>query len=133
MLCAQVSHFFNYQKNLFKGDNLLTAIAVSRECGIIPGDRNVYIPTLVETEASGTVIQWEDSERPDMKLDSVSFEPLHGASSRKCCLAVTGDVFQYLLDECPTEILHKVIQSVFSMIIQLEGVDQSASVRSNVT
>jgi cation-transporting P-type ATPase 13A2 len=113
----------NFALLFILGDNLLTAIAVSRECGILPGDRNVYIPQLIETETSGTMIQWEDAEKPEMKLDSVTFEPLHGASSRKYALAVTGDVFQHLLDECPTEILQKVQRNIPIDFCLFLGVD----------
>ncbi|KAJ1968270.1 hypothetical protein IWQ62_001346 [Dispira parvispora] len=55
------------------GDNVLTAISVARECGIIPMDEPVYIPRCVDqgsfADGSAAKVVWENMDDPEQRLD----------------------------------------------------------------
>ncbi|KAJ3101540.1 hypothetical protein HDU97_001289 [Phlyctochytrium planicorne] len=103
------------------GDNILTAISVSRECGLVDSDSKIFVPrfatqAFVHDEESKVV--WEDvdheestSENVVATLDSVSLKPVNvqspAISTRsgvlipvdfKYDLAVTGEIFQWMLE-----------------------------------
>lgn len=76
------------------GDNILTAISVGRESGLIDEHDDVYIPRFDEEDR----LVWEEMNDPDNKLDSTTLKPVsirHEINDYK--LAVTGDVFKYIL------------------------------------
>ncbi len=82
----------------------MTAISVGRECGIVPGDRNIYIPS---AESEDGNVTWIEAEHHDMTLDAVTLKPRHPASSQKLALALTGEIFQHVLDNCSSDLLQK--------------------------
>jgi cation-transporting ATPase 13A2 len=92
------------------GDNILTAISVGRECELIgPMIEHIYLPSYnadVETQ-----LVWEDMNDSKNKLDSVTLRPLdirQGELDYK--LAITGDVFRYLLTEVKnTQLIQAVL------------------------
>lgn len=54
------------------GDNIRTAVSVGRECGIVPENARVYIPTFIsgdETQPNSELI-WTDVEDDDYHLDA---------------------------------------------------------------
>ncbi len=53
------------------GDNALTAISVSRECGIVSPDSDVYVGKLAQQVGAEDkyVIRWENAEKPGSLLD----------------------------------------------------------------
>lgn len=97
------------------GDNILTAVSVGRECSIIKGSARVYIPTFdyecFEEQAEETSVEenvqakgippiiWTEVDNPDMELDRTTLAPLGIHEDDNYCLAVTGDVFKYILTE----------------------------------
>ncbi|KAJ1840812.1 hypothetical protein LPJ70_004483, partial [Coemansia sp. RSA 2708] len=154
------------------GDNVLTAISVGRECGMIPEDMKVFVPRLIRrkenvpdatarsaaplagdganacagSSASGTdvraMVVWEEAGDEQSVLDPYTLEPrlatvpvkervvtsdvaetpeemeqqqqqylgwLHGytnldmalTTNGKYCVAVTGEVFRFMMDEAP--------------------------------
>jgi len=52
------------------GDNVLTAISVARQCGIIAYEQRIFLGDLSETKVNGGyVIHWKDFEFSDSKLN----------------------------------------------------------------
>lgn len=87
------------------GDNVLTAISVARECELIePWVEHIYIPTYQEGN-NETNLVWEDFNNPEDKLDPILLKPLNSSIGNETSygkhetykLAITGDVFRYLL------------------------------------
>ena len=65
----------NIRQVMCTGDNILTSISVSRECGIIKNGTKVFVPRFLSGEAheeSATII-WEDVDESGDTVDSVSF------------------------------------------------------------
>ncbi|KAJ1731564.1 hypothetical protein LPJ61_002475 [Coemansia biformis] len=148
------------------GDNVLTAISVGRECGLVPDGMAVFVPRLVRVQeaapghqypggdSSGAghggcakagvraMVVWEDVDRETRVLDPYTLEPRAGtspapdhlvasdtaetpdemerqqrqylawihnytdvdmmlATSGNYCVAITGEVFRFLMDELP--------------------------------
>ncbi|KAG7195472.1 uncharacterized protein KQ657_003234 [Scheffersomyces spartinae] len=84
------------------GDNILTAISVGRECELISPDINdVYVPTLHENEFGMDLI-WEEVINPGKILDPNTLQP--SIKGEKFTLAITGDVFRYMLTEMKDEV-----------------------------
>ncbi|CDK29706.1 unnamed protein product [Kuraishia capsulata CBS 1993] len=82
------------------GDNVLTAISVARECCLVDPESAVYLPVFVDgPNDEGSPFVWEEVDNPDLQLDPVTLEPLSPDQSSHFCLAVTGDVFKYILTE----------------------------------
>lgn len=86
------------------GDNILTAISVGRESGLLSENDAIYIPRWDEEEEDRLV--WHEINNPDNKLDSDTLRPVgirHEINDYK--LAVTGDVFKYILLENGSELV----------------------------
>lgn len=83
------------------GDNILTAISVGRDCGLIDQDASIFVPSFAEDETHPNRLVWQNVNNSDSKLDCVTLTPLDGnirqVSNFK--LAITGDVFRYILTE----------------------------------
>lgn len=89
------------------GDNILTAISVAKECDLLSSlVRYVYIPTF-EEQADVIHLSWIELNDEMNRLDPVTLKPLDGNIRNELIsdtsdyyrLAVTGDVFRYLLTE----------------------------------
>ncbi|CAG8797263.1 16074_t:CDS:10, partial [Gigaspora margarita] len=86
------------------GDNVLTAISVSRECGLINKASKVYVPIFAQGSSlsSRASILWESLDNPKDSLDSTTLKdfpseyPFIGPYEYD--LAVTGDVFRWIID-----------------------------------
>ncbi|KNE58820.1 HAD ATPase, P-type, family IC [Allomyces macrogynus ATCC 38327] len=120
------------------GDNVLTAISVSRECGIVDRTDDIYVPRLVharddpspssasssETEAGALVVPgarthvvWEAFDDPRYTLDPMTLTPcgvaVAGAEHRRrtapYALAVTGHVFDWVLEHAPQETIWRML------------------------
>ncbi|KAF9125309.1 hypothetical protein BGX30_000523 [Mortierella sp. GBA39] len=108
------------------GDNVLTAISVSRECGLINKAREVYAPRFVSgdsvTETSEIV--WENIDNERMTLDPVTLKPAttwsdgssHGPEFPRYShmmndyvLAVTGDCFRWMVDYASASTLNRML------------------------
>ena len=96
------------------GDNILTAVSVGRECKIIKEGARVFIPTFDydnfpepheddhDSEALKSNIPpiiWSEVDNPELELDRVTLAPLDITQDDNYCLAVTGDIFKYILTE----------------------------------
>ncbi|KAK6458063.1 cation translocating P-type ATPase [Scheffersomyces xylosifermentans] len=81
------------------GDNILTAISVARECELVaPEITNIYVPSYAG-EGDNIYISWEDVNNPEDKLDPVTIKPIDIRQGSNYKLAITGDIFRYLLTE----------------------------------
>ncbi|CAG8453049.1 1903_t:CDS:10 [Gigaspora rosea] len=93
------------------GDNVLTAISVSRECGLINKASKVYVPRFAQGSSlsSRASILWESLDNPKDSLDSTTLKQIISVSQDypseypfigpyEYDLAVTGDVFRWIMD-----------------------------------
>ncbi|KAH3665607.1 hypothetical protein OGAPHI_003795 [Ogataea philodendri] len=82
------------------GDNVLTAVSVARECELVDHGCKVYVPSFEEPEDEAQIpIIWTEVDDPDLQLDPVTLVPLDINQTDDYCIAVTGDVFKYILTE----------------------------------
>ncbi|GJN90098.1 hypothetical protein Rhopal_003097-T1 [Rhodotorula paludigena] len=103
------------------GDNVRTAISVGRECGMIQPLAKIYLPTFAKGGASTprSVIEWSDVDDDSRKLDSYSLQPIvpetasvfsgYSDERREYHLAVTGDVFRWMMDFGALETLQRML------------------------
>lgn len=74
------------------GDNVLTAISVGRECGIIDKQSTVvFVPHF-----EGEQLRWESVDDRAVLLDGTTFRP-RDRNILDYTLAVTGDAFRYIV------------------------------------
>lgn len=120
------------------GDNILTAISVARECGLMERSAHCFVPRFVEGELLDSLSRkqpltctgdfrdtkaqlcWESIDNPLFQLDKDTLTPLppppEGDASlpyditnlRNYALAVSGDVFRWIVDYAPAEVLRRV-------------------------
>ncbi|VBB88437.1 Vacuolar protein with a possible role in sequestering heavy metals, putative [Yarrowia lipolytica] len=94
------------------GDNVLTAISVARECEMVPSHEvQVFVPSFEESpeHETGLAIRWESVDNNNLTLNSATLRPLNPRVVPNYCLAVTGEVFRYLIDFGSDDILHQLL------------------------
>ncbi len=104
------------------GDNVRTAISVGRECGMLTQTSRVFLPNFVKggSTTPRSVIEWVDVEDEERKLDSYSLKPIeaddnrsvysaYSEEKREYHLAVTGDVFRWMMDFGALETLQRML------------------------
>ncbi|KUI58868.1 hypothetical protein VP1G_06104 [Cytospora mali] len=105
------------------GDNILTAISVARECNMINKTAHCFVPRFVEGHSRDpeAKLQWESIDNNIYELDEKTLLPLpapiEGDASnpynisdlRNYSIAVSGDVFRWIVDFAPTEVLHRML------------------------
>ncbi|KAI9037383.1 putative P-type ATPase [Aspergillus affinis] len=105
------------------GDNILTAVSVARECGLISADKPCFIPHFVEGYPDDPKISlhWESVDDPCLKLDpNTLMPPLNSADIdlsvptnlrylHEYSLAVSGDVFRWIVDYGDETILKRML------------------------
>ncbi|ANB14233.1 Ypk9p [Sugiyamaella lignohabitans] len=99
------------------GDNVLTAISVARECYMIPDKTVVFAPHFVEQTQSEeystlpiqeeVTLRWESIDDPTIVLNA-QMRPLD-QTMRNYSLAVTGDVFRYIVKNGSDEQLEQML------------------------
>ncbi|KAK9453672.1 hypothetical protein V1511DRAFT_462087 [Dipodascopsis uninucleata] len=101
------------------GDNVLTAISVGRECGLVSEDAPVFVPHFDED----TGIRWQCVDNDRLILDSSTLLPLpitthqilggeteySAQTLEKYTLAVTGQVFRYIMNSESTSIVNRML------------------------
>ncbi|KAF5864980.1 hypothetical protein ETB97_005867 [Aspergillus alliaceus] len=94
------------------GDNILTAISVARECGLVSEDEQCFIPHFVEGYPHDPTASlcWEHIDNPALKLDPNTLMPsvasteldlsvpVNVCNMHNFTLAVSGDIFRWILD-----------------------------------
>jgi len=103
------------------GDNVRTAISVARECGLVSHSASVYIPTFEPGtgNAEGAHLDWSSVDDHLHKLDEYTLKPIvsqadgitQEAAEMEMAdyqLALTGDVFKWMLDYAELETMERV-------------------------
>lgn len=110
------------------GDNILTAISVARECGLMDRNAHCFVPRFVEGDFRdpSAKLQWESIDNSAFCLDSKTLIPLPAppeddaslpydiSNLRNFSLAVSGDVFRWVVDYASPDILQRVSRNAFS-------------------
>ncbi|KAL3458039.1 hypothetical protein BJX64DRAFT_267592 [Aspergillus heterothallicus] len=102
----------NIRNIMCTGDNILTAVSVARECGIIGVEEQCYIPRFIEgqpLDPRGS-LSWESVSNPTLKLDPHRLMPAPAPSgadlsipedacnAQNYSLALSGEIFRWILD-----------------------------------
>jgi cation-transporting P-type ATPase 13A2 len=99
------------------GDNPRTAVSVARECGMINPAAHVFSPAFVQGDftSARAIVTWTSVDDESLKLDPYSLRPqsLHdtdgiGISYQDYTIAITGDVFRWMVNHAPIETLQRV-------------------------
>ena len=103
------------------GDNVRTAISVARECGLVSHSASVYIPTFVPGTGNtqDARLEWSSVDDDHHKLDDFTLKPLATQSEGLALevvdadmadyqLALTGDVFKWMLEYGEVETMERV-------------------------
>lgn len=105
------------------GDNILTAVSVARECGLIDPEHQCFVPRFVEGHNLGAEASlcWESVDNPALRLDADTLMPMETAGSadlsvpfnnyntNKYSVAVSGDVFRWIVDFGNEEVLKRIL------------------------
>lgn len=106
------------------GDNILTAVSVARECGLISPDEPCFIPHFAEAghyNDPGACLSWENVDDSTHKLDGETLMPVRNSAAvdlsvpgnacimHKYSLAVSGDIFRWLVDFGNELVLKRVL------------------------
>lgn len=101
------------------GDNPRTAVSVARECKLINNTAFVFYPSFIQGDAStpNSILEWRGVDDETLKLDSYSLRPLpppphvvdEDRIHRDYDLAITGDVFRWMIDYAPLETLQQML------------------------
>ncbi|CAL9737371.1 vacuolar cation-transporting ATPase Ypk9p [Monosporozyma servazzii] len=97
----------NIRTVMCTGDNVLTAISVGRESGLITSN-NVYVPYL--NDPNDDFLVWRDVDDYDKTLDTVTLQPLD--HDQDYTIAVTGEVFRMLFsneNEIPEDYINEIL------------------------
>ncbi|KAJ5953419.1 hypothetical protein N7454_000315 [Penicillium verhagenii] len=105
------------------GDNILTAVSVAKECEMIGPDEHCFIPHFIEEPGlvTKTSLIWESVDNPDFRLDPRTLQPLKFSieedvsipgnilHDKNYCVAVTGDVFRWMVDYGNEDVLNRIL------------------------
>ncbi|KAK0663981.1 putative type V cation-transporting ATPase [Cercophora samala] len=105
------------------GDNILTAISVARESGMISETAHCFYARFAtgDTKDPNAELQWESIDNPIYRLDPRTLLPLpappEGDASlpydisnlRNYTIAVTGDIFRWVVDYAPADVMQRML------------------------
>ncbi|KAL8739285.1 MAG: hypothetical protein Q9181_000015 [Wetmoreana brouardii] len=105
------------------GDNILTAISVARECSLIDRTAHCFVPRFVEGDARdpSARLKWQSVDNPLFELDRRTLTPLPPPAEsdvslpydmlnlRNYNVAVTGDVFRWIVDFGDESVLQRML------------------------
>ncbi|POS85184.1 hypothetical protein EPUL_002709, partial [Erysiphe pulchra] len=111
------------RKLMCTGDNILTAISVARECNLISPISSCYVPRFVEGnfQDSKARLRWESIDDSSFILDENTLTPVPTQAEANSLIfqdlskledysiAISGDVFRWIVDFAPINVLHKVL------------------------
>ncbi|KAG0668265.1 Vacuolar cation-transporting ATPase [Maudiozyma exigua] len=98
----------NIRTVMCTGDNVLTAISVGKECGLVK-PHLVYLPYLTDQQEHFP-IEWRELSNPDNMLDPVTLKPNDNEVS-DYSMAVTGDIFRVIFSN-ETTFSHNYLERV---------------------
>ncbi|KAF2474203.1 uncharacterized protein BDR25DRAFT_323219 [Lindgomyces ingoldianus] len=113
----------NIRKVMCTGDNILTAISVARECGLINKTAHCFVPHFVEGDSRTALakLSWESVDDHVFKLDENTLKPLPPppesdaslpydiSNLRNYSIAVSGDVFRWIIDFASEKVLREML------------------------
>ena len=113
----------NIRKVMCTGDNILTAISVARECTLIDRTAHCFVPHFIEGDCRTPLakLSWESVDNPLFQLDENSLEPMPPpvdqdaslpydiSNLRNYSVAVTGDVFRWMIDYASDRVLKRML------------------------
>ena len=105
------------------GDNILTAISVARECNLIDRSNHCFVPHFDEGDSLDPKarLTWQSVDNPVYQLDEHTLTPLPPPTDidlsvpndafnlRDYTLAITGDVFRWIIEYGSEEILKRML------------------------
>ncbi|KAI5285610.1 hypothetical protein KEM54_000434 [Ascosphaera aggregata] len=105
------------------GDNILTAISVAKECGMIDPSAPCFVPRFVQGNSytAHSILSWESIDESlyqldphDLKLTRISGDvdvstPYRDHVVSNYSVAVTGDVFRWVIDYAPVHVLQRML------------------------
>jgi cation-transporting ATPase 13A3/4/5 len=111
------------RKVMCTGDNILTAISVARECKLIDKTAHCFVPHFAEGDFQdpNARLSWESIDNNIFTLDERTLLPLHPPAEvdasipydilnlRNYSLAISGDVFRWIIDFAPQDILQRML------------------------
>lgn len=111
------------RKIMCTGDNILTAISVARECGLIEQTGHCFVPHFAEGDSRNPLsrLSWESVDNPLFKLDDNTLKPLPPpvesdaslpydiTNLRNYSVAVNGDAFRWIIDFAPDSVLRSML------------------------
>ena len=113
----------NIRSVMCTGDNILTAISVARECHLINKSSHCFVPRFAEGDSLDpkATLEWHSIDNPIYELDSKTLLPKPPPSEsdlsiphemynvRNHSLAVTGDVFRWIVEYGSPELLKRML------------------------
>ncbi|GMM27471.1 putative acid anhydride hydrolase [Martiniozyma asiatica (nom. inval.)] len=102
----------NIKTVMCTGDNILTAISVGKQCGMINSNEKVFVPNFVESgDGDSFYIEWSDVDEVNIKLDPITLTPQTYIPESEYCFAVTGEIFKFILQELPdTNVVNRMLE-----------------------
>ncbi|KAI9751064.1 MAG: hypothetical protein M1815_001393 [Lichina confinis] len=111
------------RKIMCTGDNILTAISVARECNLIDRTAHCFVAHFADGGPGipTSQLEWQSIDNPLFRLDDDTLKPLPPPAEsdaslpydisnlKNYSLALTGDVFRWIVDYAPQEILHRAL------------------------
>ncbi|KAL7922063.1 putative Ca2+ pump [Trichoderma austrokoningii] len=105
------------------GDNILTAISVARECGLLDCHAHCFVPRFLHGDSQDPTaeLQWESIDNSIYCLDKTTLVPLPAPpegdislpydifNMQNYSLAVSGEVFRWIVDYAPADLLSKML------------------------
>ncbi|KAK0392169.1 hypothetical protein NLU13_1667 [Sarocladium strictum] len=105
------------------GDNILTAISVARECGLIERNAHCFVPRFMQGNSGDPLaqLQWESIDNSVFCLDPKTLTPLPVppevdsslpydiTNLRNYTLAISGDIFRWVVDYGSPEVLQRML------------------------
>lgn len=105
------------------GDNILTAISVARECNLMNKTAHCFVPRFIagDSRDQNARLQWESIDNNMYQLDEQTLLPLPAPAEsdvslpyditnlRNYSVAVSGDVFRWVVDFAPAEVMRRML------------------------
>ncbi|KAI8968365.1 hypothetical protein BDF20DRAFT_981485 [Mycotypha africana] len=102
------------------GDNVLTAISVARECGLIDQAAEIYTPRFLKGSSTDpdSELCWESVVKEGDELSKDTLQPHTSIAlndryasygQQEYYLAITGEAFRWMVDHAPTEALQRML------------------------
>jgi cation-transporting ATPase 13A3/4/5 len=113
----------NIRRVMCTGDNILTAISVARQCELIDPSEHCFVPHFIQGDARTALskLAWRSVDDPIFELDEQTLKPLAPpedvdtslhydvSNLRNYSLAVSGDVFRWIIDFAPERVLRQIL------------------------